>query len=521
MATFHLRVEGVNLSSFLFDCQDLSTVRGGSLLLLDAVERVSRRPELQRISCGASVGLFSLEAPSEQDARAVRDAVRDSLATDSQLRHATFVVDVVPASGGDGFAHDRERLLAANRWRQMRQPSFSLAGLFDAPDDKDGDRKECDIDLVRPAARHNRQSPVGKQDVSESVFVRRTFGREAKQTLYERETGVENLKYVGDLEELTKRPPLSDVPAHLDRKMAVIYLDGNRFGELQHERCRTAEDQRAWNEHILGTRRRLLKRLVTSAGSDPLWRAGGSRRIGDSEDGALRLETLLWGGDELTWVVPAWKGFETLALFFDEARSWRIPKELDPAEPPLTHGGGVVFCSCKSPIHRVVDLAHGLADVAKQASRDENRVAIEVLESFDHVGSAEAALLRRAPLEPVDARKPETQQRVDRLKRMTLKGEDVRTLLDAGRMVKGSATDFPRRRHHELATGFLGGASTEPDSRLDKEARQVADKMREHMGPLWDRLAASLGGGRSFWTQLWHFWDYLSPETGRNGGTHP
>ena len=33
-------------------------------------------------------------------------------------------------------------------------------------------------------------------------------------------------------------------------------------------------------------------------------------------DGTLRIETLLWGGDDLLWVVPAWKGIETLVHFF-------------------------------------------------------------------------------------------------------------------------------------------------------------------------------------------------------------
>ena len=37
---YYLRVEGVNLAHFVYDTQDLSTVRGGSLLLLRAVDEV-------------------------------------------------------------------------------------------------------------------------------------------------------------------------------------------------------------------------------------------------------------------------------------------------------------------------------------------------------------------------------------------------------------------------------------------------------------------------------------------------
>ena len=38
--SFYLRVEAVNLSHFINDTNDLSTIRGGSLLLLEAMEKV-------------------------------------------------------------------------------------------------------------------------------------------------------------------------------------------------------------------------------------------------------------------------------------------------------------------------------------------------------------------------------------------------------------------------------------------------------------------------------------------------
>jgi hypothetical protein len=57
----------VNLSNFIYDTQDLSTIRGGGLLLLDVAEKVSKY--LQEKGCkvqpavhGASTGLFEIEA---------------------------------------------------------------------------------------------------------------------------------------------------------------------------------------------------------------------------------------------------------------------------------------------------------------------------------------------------------------------------------------------------------------------------------------------------------------------------
>lgn len=38
--SYYLRVEGVNLGNFVNDTNDLATIRGGSLLLLEAMELV-------------------------------------------------------------------------------------------------------------------------------------------------------------------------------------------------------------------------------------------------------------------------------------------------------------------------------------------------------------------------------------------------------------------------------------------------------------------------------------------------
>jgi hypothetical protein len=61
MTEYYLRLEGVNLANFVYDTQDLSTVRGGSLILLDGVKwleahakTVSGVSKFQRISTGAS-----------------------------------------------------------------------------------------------------------------------------------------------------------------------------------------------------------------------------------------------------------------------------------------------------------------------------------------------------------------------------------------------------------------------------------------------------------------------------------
>ncbi len=59
---YYLRIEGVNLSNFVYDTQDLSTIRGGGLILLDSIDKLKENFKgiLDPISTGASSGLFEI-----------------------------------------------------------------------------------------------------------------------------------------------------------------------------------------------------------------------------------------------------------------------------------------------------------------------------------------------------------------------------------------------------------------------------------------------------------------------------
>ena len=149
-----LSMAGVNLAAILDDTSDLSTIRGSGLLLLDAVQRTedelkSLAPGAETISRGASEGLFLL--PAGVNAEDVRDRLDQGLKGDTELQHATFVVDVEAMAGNGDFKRAKEVVKARNRWRQMQAPSLAIprpTGL--AP---------CQDCAVRPAA-------VGKQSAS-------------------------------------------------------------------------------------------------------------------------------------------------------------------------------------------------------------------------------------------------------------------------------------------------------------------------------------------------------------------
>ena len=121
-----LRIEAVNLAFVIDDTEDLSTRRGGSAMLLSAVNQLEERfaQQLQPISTGASVGLFALQ-PAAGDEQQLLAEVRQFLQNKAEPHaHATFAVDLVQDAD---FRITSEKAVAANRWRQMRELNFATA----------------------------------------------------------------------------------------------------------------------------------------------------------------------------------------------------------------------------------------------------------------------------------------------------------------------------------------------------------------------------------------------------------
>ena len=85
-----LRIEAVNLASFVSDNADLSTVRGGGLLLLEAIRSVAeccwQGAKLQTISVGASMGLFQFAADDDQPLRSEVEQFLDRIPLIGMLR---------------------------------------------------------------------------------------------------------------------------------------------------------------------------------------------------------------------------------------------------------------------------------------------------------------------------------------------------------------------------------------------------------------------------------------------------
>lgn len=392
MSSYLLRAEAVNLGHFVYDTNKIQPTRGGSFLLLDSVQQLDGQTivgvELKKITTGASIGLYHFTADNGEKPEDVADEVLKVLHGVTG-GHATFAVTWVVDTGN--FNKDLLLLQAKVRWQQYQQPTLIL------PKTSPLAKEECSFDGVRPAV-----DEFLKKSVSASVKHRADKGRTLRQQIYKNILGAETYakvinkiktKNIGckddrdivtdDIQELAYHKDMGN----LNNKIAFIYLDGNKFTKIRNNLCDKSEELIAFSKEVEDARSKFLAALLTKAEQDKTFK---------TEDDEIRLETLLWGGDELEIIVPAWKGWEVLNDFF------RDMKDVFYGKAPLTHAGGIVFCNCKAPIREIRRMAHELAEMTKEAIKDdfgdidkdnpkanhENDDAFHflVLESFDTVG---------------------------------------------------------------------------------------------------------------------------------------
>jgi GGDEF domain-containing protein len=495
MPKFYLRMEGVNLNNFVYEIQDLNVIRGGGLMLLDAVEHVARRFGLHdALATGASTGLFACEMELT-DALKLRDDMQRFLNANYRYRHATFVVDVALASGN--LDNDRERVLALNRWQQMTSPQFAVPTYNSAVD-----VGVCRFDLIRPATTllRSRKSDAAEpngdaqleppKNASASVKTRSIYGRNKKCKFLHEQVG-KDVKHDSPVD-------LADICAlksagNLHHKMAIIYIDGNGFGQIQRRYGTDDQRQREFDEKIKDYRRNWLAALVERMNSDQAWL---------SLLGNYRVEILQWGGDETCWVVPAWKGWELLSLLFEESKKWELEGEM------LTHAAGMVFCHYNAPIQRLVELADELTKRAKEQGRDRNLFAYEILESFDHIGGDDLAAYRltRSP-------QPDDQAHLPDASALILSGDTMQETRESLAKIK---LLMPRRKLNEIVRGLLADPKKVNSAAQWEQMRAATIKLMastlKELEPeevTLKKLVPQLGGERAWWVHLNALWDYV------------
>lgn len=384
----YILVESVNIYANLFDTNQLSIIRGSSFLLKGAIDHIAKESDkslkgrLTPISTGASSGLFYVNDPA--DLETLKKEIVDQLNEHSHYRLFTFIVESCTATD---LLQAKTQLQAQLRISQMQ----SLTFVPDEDDEKEAnhpDQLEGRRISVQGLNRKVQSKNEKERQLSNSVCKRLDYGRKLKQSFYfeddEIKKALANYQFSDHFEDLANHPN----DRKLNGKIAVIYMDGNSFGKKQRTLLETASEQKEdlieaqkdFDQYIQNERSTFLHRLLLEMikeGSDSRF----PHATASGEKGPIiRIETLLWGGDEMLFVLPAWLGFEFIQYFFEQTKNWTVGKKR------LTHAAGVVFCSAKTPIRNIRDLAQSIAESVKssEGGRDQNGWNYMVLESIDY-----------------------------------------------------------------------------------------------------------------------------------------
>jgi hypothetical protein len=395
MPEYYLRIEAVNLDYSVYDTYDISTIRGGSFMLHSAFEMMEQRlnplpQNFKDLGSTASVGLWRFEADES-----AKDAIVKQFVDEASKDISTFatLVRAVKEANDKPFKQTLNELLAECRLQQYQTSSVVL------PLEKKNS-KPCDFDGIRPGVHPDRKGKEPKI-ASTAVFTRRKKGKQLRNDIYRKLLGdthyAQLLENVGEdtseeegLVEKEKSIVTTDLEAlsarkgagKLDGKIAFIYLDGNRFGRIREEMCTDAGLYKEFQETV-------QEKLRKAALQQILDFAHKTENTSFLTNGRIRLETLLWGGDDIEWIVPAWQALNVLESFFETTQAVGNFHRVT-----LTHSAGVVFCHHNLPILQIRRYARELCDIAKEGiSKNireidpvtDNRFAFLNIVSFDYM----------------------------------------------------------------------------------------------------------------------------------------
>lgn len=342
------------------------------------------------------------------EARAFLAAERDGFPFDVM----SFGLEVAGYDPSLDQASVRNRMESRIRYRQLQNWTVPLVPPSRAIDAQNA---VCRLTGLLPAAPGERK---GNDRVSASVARRRVIGRDSKHGFYLRElrrakrlhSDLSNKRsdafepvrdrigdvgvidkaincleddsfggFVNDFHDLVKSPP-EHVAAALRFGIAVIYMDGNGFGAAskaviaQHPK----DGMQAMSTWMELRKAVLLSRIVLWIGERPEQRM---------TDGKAAFETLMWGGDEFEFVMPAWCGWDFACMLSNRLSDWVNPF----TRKELSFGIGLAFGKYKTPIRALREAASALSSEAKQVSRTRSLFQVLAYESVDRVSMSPQA----------------------------------------------------------------------------------------------------------------------------------
>lgn len=361
-----IQIEALNINNYVYDTDDISTIRGGSMLLKDAIDEVKKKmciddPVLKPVSTGASIGIFSTvnELNAETDAE---DIIVTALGICRDVSHDTTFGAACVKRNGD-FKKELDSLQIEIRKKQYRHTTYNL------PEEVEESRQHCSLDGVRPAVKEVKN----KGFLSYLTDYRREKGISLKKKeLNEIIQHSSEVNFTWELNELAAHP--DGTSNTLNNKICYIHFDGNAFGMIKDKYCITDDKMGEYDQKIQDHQKDILANYIITRLKHDDFSFGGKAHI----------EVLLWGGDECDIILPAWKGFDFLEFFMDKNRNINKLNVPDMGAIPLTYGMGAVFCHRTSPLLQIRKLAQDLADKVKGKVKNNDKPPLST-ESGDAV----------------------------------------------------------------------------------------------------------------------------------------
>lgn len=355
MVKYCLRVEGVNFNDTLYDTNDLSVIRGSSLLLegigryCSAAFRKNALEDIQEIYSGASHAGFHIGSDADV-ARNAKDILVRALA-EPPYSYLSFVIDI---GQGDSVDAALAAALRNNRIAQYRQ--------WTIPDSSvDGALRQDALDGVRGATIKDEIKGM----LSPSTKARLDYGRAHRTDFLFQDRPDRSLlggvEFCQSFQDLVENPP-AGLPRSVKNKIAVIHLDGDSFGKAS---CAVGSE--AFARALEDMFPRIRQRIVDDALEAEKAESGGVSSL-------LRMEVLVWGGDDITIVVPAWRVFLFLEGFYDVIKDWIIDGNA------LGFTAGVVIAQAKTPIRALTSLAEEAVGKSKSIGA-RGSVTFDIFES--------------------------------------------------------------------------------------------------------------------------------------------
>jgi hypothetical protein len=403
VTSYLLMLEAVNFDATLLDVDDMSAIRGGGEAMLEAPKYVL--DELIK-KLGAAATITTLYTAASQALARVdlTDATKESIAIQLDGLLSSFDPTAAQSAvkGSDKLKELMPHLIAQLtyawaleleskgldnvrrelRLSQMRRLSVDIPpAIYNAS----ANDRPCQHDWVRP--RNTKMAMPDfdgnedtKKDLSFFTALRRKLGRTGRRAdFYARvykDAGLDVITkptcgFANHFGELVENPP-EKIPDQIAGKIALISFDANGMGAMIKELATDPDAAADLANQIKKLRAQFLQKFINWAqDEDYLVLRKADDKLHRPEK-ILRLETLIWGADETTFVCPAWAIQPVLEQISElmKADKWEITVDKD--KKTITHAVGVVICSHKSPIRLMKQLADDLTNSAKEANRKQN-----------------------------------------------------------------------------------------------------------------------------------------------------